>query len=274
MKIISVIGHKKSGKTLLVEKLVQALKKYGSVGTIKHIPDHRIDKEGSDTWRHNKAGADMVIGVTPYERLAIISKNSNNLEDSLKELADNGIDFVVVEGFKDSNLPKIVLGEMDISEINNIKKIVKNTPDISELINIVLAQSEYVTLNLLIKKVHKNPDFKKVGTIGTFTGIVRAVTGNVHTYALEYEIYEGVAEEYINNLCKELKKRDGVVEVLIHHNTGYLEAGKDTIYIVVAAAHRQEMFPVLIEAIERVKAEVPIWKKEHTLEGSFWVSEK
>ncbi len=41
--------------------------------------------------------------------------------------------------------------------------------------------------------------------------------------------------------------------------------------IVIAAGHREQMFPVLREAIERLKAEVPIWKKEHTLEGEWWV---
>ena len=42
-------------------------------------------------------------------------------------------------------------------------------------------------------------------------------------------------------------------------------------YIVVAAAHREQLFSVLREAIERLKAQVPIWKKEHTQNGEFWV---
>jgi molybdopterin synthase catalytic subunit len=57
----------------------------------------------------------------------------------------------------------------------------------------------------------------------------------------------------------------------MHHRTGTIKQGEDIVYIVVAAAHRQELFTALTDALEMLKAEVPVWKKELTIEGDFWV---
>ncbi|HII91443.1 MAG TPA: molybdopterin synthase, partial [Methanosarcina sp.] len=71
-----------------------------------------------------------------------------------------------------------------------------------------------------------------------------------------------------------LKQKEGILEVLIHHKTGVIKAGEDIVYIVVASAHRTELFPALSEAIERIKAEAPIWKKEFTEKEEFWVHDR
>jgi molybdopterin synthase catalytic subunit len=60
----------------------------------------------------------------------------------------------------------------------------------------------------------------------------------------------------------------------MHHRAGLIKAGEDIVYIVVAAGHRKELFVTLVDALERLKEEVPIWKKELTLEGDFWVHDK
>lgn len=75
----------------------------------------------------------------------------------------------------------------------------------------------------------------------------------------------------MDEICAQLKQKDGITDVLMHHRTGIIQKGEDIVYIVVAAGHREQMFPVLREAIERLKREVPIWKKEHALEGEWWV---
>jgi molybdopterin synthase catalytic subunit len=64
---------------------------------------------------------------------------------------------------------------------------------------------------------------------------------------------------------------EGIVDVKIYHKSGRVNKGEDIVYIVVAAAHRQEGFKVLRDAIERIKKEVPIWKKELTEQGDKWV---
>jgi len=110
LKTIAVVGPKKSGKTLLVTSLVESLKRYGTVGTVKHMPHYAFEDKG-DTRRHFEAGADVVIGVG---RVQFKVTRDGSLESALDELRSSGVDFAVVEGFKRSNLPKIVLGGIEV----------------------------------------------------------------------------------------------------------------------------------------------------------------
>jgi molybdopterin synthase catalytic subunit len=256
MKIISIVGYKKTGKTTLVEQLVTALKKHGSVGTIKHLQEHTINKPDTDTWKHAKAGADVVIGVTANE-LVKFTQN-NDLTHGLDELANAGMDFAIIEGFKDSKLPKIALGDVE-------------APCIVIRLEIIFKQPEYHTLDSLLCKLKSSKNMEKTGAIGTFTGIVRAVTENTRTEFLEFESHGELAQKKMNEICEDLKQKEGIVGVLMHHRTGIIATGEDIVYIAVAAGHREELFAVLREAIERLKVEVPIWKKEHTVEGEWWV---
>ncbi|MDO9517108.1 MAG: molybdopterin synthase [Methanosarcinaceae archaeon] len=272
MKVISVVGYKNSGKTMLVSRLVTALSGIGSVGTVKHMASHRFNPEDTDTGKHFDAGADVVVGVTQKE-LVTIARNPS-LGKALDALADSGMDFAVVEGYKDSDLPKIILGNM--ADMPDLSNVVANLPErfdwnINELVELTLTQPDRVTLELLIKQVQKNPAICKAGAIGTFTGIVREYTEGVQTQVLDFESHEKMAKESIERICTELKQKDGIMDVVIHHKTGRVEPGEDIVYIVVASSHRVQLFPVLSEAIERVKSEVPIWKKEITVDGEFWV---
>lgn len=139
MKVISVVGTKKTGKTTLVTALVKSLKTHGKVGTIKNMAGHPVDR--GDTMRHMEAGANRVIGLGIGQ---IKVTRGGTLESALDELQKDGMDFVVVEGFKHSSLPKIVLGgikatnavlELDISELDQSV--------IDELTRIVLGLNEY-----------------------------------------------------------------------------------------------------------------------------------
>ena len=272
MKIIAVAGHKKSGKTTLVERLVRELGKRGRVGTVKHLPDNEFNPQGTDTRKHMDAGAGVVIGVTPSGTAKFTP--AATLENALDELADSGMDYAVVEGFKNSHLPKIALGGL---EMPNTLTSIDNDPasltekDISGLLDIIEQQPEYHTLDSLIYMVKQNPIIKEAGAIGSFTGIVRQKTGDVETESLEFESHEEMAGERIRLIENDLKNTDGVLDVRIHHKTGWIGPGQDIVYIVVAASHRHQLFHALSDAIERVKAEVPIWKKEHTATGKFWV---
>jgi molybdopterin synthase catalytic subunit len=267
MRVISVVGYKKTGKTTLVEQLVGGLKSHGSVGTVKHMHDISLNTPRTDTWKHANAGADVVIGVTNNE-LAKFTKN-NDLTSALVELADAGMDFAIVEGFKDSNLPKIALGEIEAPDI--VLRLDKISADIGKMIDLVMELPEFHTLGSLIKKIRKSSKIEGSGAIGTFTGIVRAQTGGTRTEFLEFEEYPGLSRKKMDEICADLREKKGIIDVLMHHRTGIIPAYEDIVYIVVAAGHRDELFPVLREAIERVKAEVPIWKKEHSVKGEWWV---
>jgi molybdopterin-guanine dinucleotide biosynthesis protein MobB len=139
MKVISVVGTKKTGKTTLVTALVMSLKQYGKVGTIKNMAGHHIDR--GDTRRHFEAGADTVIGLGDGQ---LKLKRSGTLESALAELQKDGMDFVIIEGFKQSSLPKIVLGGIKVP--NTIREL--NIADldqalIGELTELVLGLEEY-----------------------------------------------------------------------------------------------------------------------------------
>ncbi|KKH98801.1 molybdopterin-guanine dinucleotide biosynthesis protein MobB [Methanosarcina sp. 1.H.T.1A.1] len=275
MKVISVVGYKKSGKTALVSALVRELSGFGTVGTVKHMGEQRLNPGETDTGRHFDAGADTVIGITGSE-LVSFSRDSD-LEDALDMLCDRGLDFAVVEGFKESNLPKFVLG--DLEGVSNVVMRLPENSDIHEelrasLVGMALAQPDRYTLDALIKKARKNPSIRKAGAIGTFTGIVRELAGEEKTARLEFEKYEPEASKALDKIRDEIKHKEGILEVLIHHKTGVIEAGEDIVYIVIASAHRTELFPALSEAIERVKAEAPIWKKEFTEKEEFWVHDR
>jgi molybdopterin synthase catalytic subunit len=280
MKVISVVGYKKSDKTSVVSALVRNLSGFGRVSTIKHMGEQRLNLAETDTYRHFDAGADMVIGITGTEttgtELVSFSRDSD-LDHALDLLCNQGLDFAVVEGFEESNLPKIVLG--DLHGVSNVIFRMPEDIDIHEaltasLVGMALAQPDRYTLEALIKKARKNPAIRKAGAIGTFTGIVRELAGNEKTSRLEFEKYEPEASKTLDRIREELKQREGILEVLIHHKTGVIKAGEDIVYIVIASAHRTELFPALSEAIERIKAEAPVWKKEFTRKEEFWVHDR
>jgi len=131
----------------------------------------------------------------------------------------------------------------------------------------------------ILKRVRSNPSFHKAGGIGIFVGVVRGETPRgKKVRKLELEAYEEKANEVLDKICRDLRKKVGIVDVQIHHFLGEFDVGEDLVYVVVAGAHRGNVFPVLEEAVERYKKEAPIFKKEHVLgdEGkveSYWVSE-
>lgn len=143
MKVISIVGTKKTGKTSLAAALVGSLSRYGKVGTVKNMAAHPVDQ--GDTRRHFDAGADVVIGLGKA-RLKV-TRERGDLNSALAELQADGVDYAVVEGFKDSGLPKFVMADiMDIEVTNCLRKLSLdelNDDLIAELTQQVLALDDY-----------------------------------------------------------------------------------------------------------------------------------
>jgi molybdopterin-guanine dinucleotide biosynthesis protein MobB len=111
MKIIQVVGSSNSGKTTFIKNLIPELKKMGNVAVIKHLGDHTYNiDEGKDTTVFFDAGADISVGIDSLKAVVAIRKNS--LEDVFGMLFDQGMDFAVIEGFKQRSFPKIVIGSL------------------------------------------------------------------------------------------------------------------------------------------------------------------
>jgi len=72
----------------------------------------------------------------------------------------------------------------------------------------------------------------------------------------------------------ELAAREGVFSVTMHHRVGRIEDGEDIVFVVVLAGHRTEAFRTVEDGINRLKDEVPIFKKEVTTDEEFWVHDR
>jgi molybdopterin synthase catalytic subunit len=132
----------------------------------------------------------------------------------------------------------------------------------------------------VINNTKKNANFEKTGAIALFIGVARGETlQGEKVEQLKIEAYEEKANEVLENICTDLSKKPGIVDVQIHHLLGEFNVGEDLVYVSVAGSHRTDVFPVLREAVERYKSEAPVFKKERIVsaEGSgteYWVSER
>lgn len=109
------------------------------------------------------------------------------------------------------------------------------------------------------------------GAVVTFLGTVRDHSEGKKVSYLEYEAYPEMAVKKLEELTEEIKQRWGVEDVAIIHRLGHLEVGEIAVVIAVASPHRKEAFEACQYAIDRLKALVPIWKKEAFQDGERWV---
>jgi len=84
---------------------------------------------------------------------------------------------------------------------------------------------------------------------------------------LDYEAYREMAEERMETILRECAERHGLEAASAEHRVGTVPLGHSAVIVAVSAAHRAEAFAGAREAIDRIKAEVPIWKREVEREG-------
>jgi molybdopterin synthase catalytic subunit len=109
------------------------------------------------------------------------------------------------------------------------------------------------------------------GAILTFTGVVRNNARGRQVTALDYEAYPPAAEKMLSQIGDEIADLWQIRQLAIHHRYGLLKIGEISVVIAVSSAHRDEAYAASKYAIERIKEIVPIWKKEHYLDGEVWV---
>ncbi len=109
------------------------------------------------------------------------------------------------------------------------------------------------------------------GGLVTFSGSVRNQTRGRRVVRLEYEAYPPMAEKKLAEIGAEVAGRFGGTRLAIVHRVGTLKPGELAVVIAAAAPHRKEAFLGCEHAIERLKQDVPIWKKEFYEDGEVWV---
>ena len=108
------------------------------------------------------------------------------------------------------------------------------------------------------------------GAVVVFTSVVRNHDGGQSVTALEYQAHPD-AEAFMRRCCEEVGSRSGLPVAAVHR-VGHLTIGDLALVAAVAAPHRAEAFATCAELVERIKHEVPIWKRQHFTHGvTEWV---
>jgi len=114
----------------------------------------------------------------------------------------------------------------------------------------------------------------RMGAVVTFVGVVRGESAGGEVERMEIQVYDEMARRQLEAIRREAMERFGVEEVAVIHRVGSLKVSDDIMMIAVGAAHRAEAFDACRYVLENIKRRVPIWKKEVTPEGDFWVEEE
>lgn len=127
---------------------------------------------------------------------------------------------------------------------------------------------------LSLDRVYQLADDGANGAIALFSGMVRNQTDGLPVVALEYQAYEPMALEVFRQIAGQIRlKWPDITHVVIHHRTGKLTVGEISVLVAVGSPHRSEAFAACQFAIDTLKHNAPIWKKEHWENGTTsWVS--
>jgi molybdopterin synthase catalytic subunit len=127
---------------------------------------------------------------------------------------------------------------------------------------------------LSLEQAYQLADEGRNGAIALFSGMVRNQTDGQSVIALEYQAYEPMALAVFKQIAAEIRTRwPDITHVVIHHRTGKLTIGEISVLVAIGSPHRSEAFAACQYAIDTLKHNAPIWKKEHWQDGSTsWVS--
>ena len=238
MKVIPVTGLSGSGKTTFIRTLIPVLAPFGPVGTVKHTGHHSMElPKGKDTTVMFGAGAVAVAGIDREKTL--ITLGSTSLADALDILAGQGVAIAVVEGYKESPLPKIVIGDIDLEGC-----ILRN-PDPEDVIRCLVKFPDYITFGEILREL--GADCRAVigpVTIAASTTPPSFVSDGDALSALERAL-PGIAEA--------VKDLPGVIGVRAAVQHGTLFGRADELLIAIAAGKGEEAASALEAAFSRCR---------------------
>jgi molybdopterin synthase catalytic subunit len=124
---------------------------------------------------------------------------------------------------------------------------------------------------LSLEAVVEETASREAGAVATFVGTTRLHSRGRTVTHLDYEAYEGMAEQVMAEIADELKARYDLCEVAIHHRIGRVGLGERSVVIAVSAPHRADALAACKDAIDTLKERVPLWKKEVYEGGEEWI---
>jgi len=131
--------------------------------------------------------------------------------------------------------------------------------------------AESITADEATHRLRDAPGLR--GGLATFAGIVRRASQGREVTRLDYEAHERMALRVLETIAGEARTRWEILDVAVVHRTGRVELGEVAVSIAVSAAHRAPALEACRFIIDRMKEDVPIWKKETSVEGDSWWSE-
>lgn len=271
MHTATVVGPRASA---LVERLVSELSSDSSVATVSSLPVAPAPGF-EDAIGYTAVGAGVSVGSSSDGWTTYNDRDDRSVSDILDELAPN-YDYCLLADGSVESLPTITIEDAEHAGESIATVEDPNSCSLGPLIDAIDATEPHETLESLVERVKDSPRADRAGAIATFTGRVRVKENpeDHPTEQLEFEAYEDVAADRLRTISTELEDREGVYEVCLHHRTGVIERGEDIVFVVVLAGHREEAFRTVEDGINRLKDEVPFFKKEVTAEKEFWVHER
>ncbi|QCX37032.1 molybdenum cofactor biosynthesis protein MoaE [Aureibaculum algae] len=110
------------------------------------------------------------------------------------------------------------------------------------------------------------------GGIALFVGTVRNKTKDKEVTLLDFSTYKPMAIKEMQKIADKALVDFNIIKIAIHHAEGELQVGNIPVIIAVSSAHRKAAFDACHYAIDTLKETVPIWKKEHFVDGEVWVN--
>ena len=104
----------------------------------------------------------------------------------------------------------------------------------------------------------------EIGAALEFSGLVRELENGQKIPGLNYEAHEPMARKELEKILHELGARHSCQEILFIHRLGFVRAGEASLFIRISAGHRQAALALMAELIDRLKADVPVWKTSQT----------
>ena len=144
-------------------------------------------------------------------------------------------------------------------------------PPVSGGAHVVGVLFEVTTVPLDARRVEQAVAHAGAGALCTFTGIVRDNSRGRSVTHLEYEAFVEMATQQMRHIADEIGDRWPEARVAMAHRTGRLEIGEPSVVVSASAPHRAEAIAACKWGIDRLKESVPIWKKEHAADGTFWI---
>jgi len=106
---------------------------------------------------------------------------------------------------------------------------------------------------------------REIGAVLEFSGLVRELEAGRKIPGLRYEAYEPMARAQLEKICAELAAKHACAEIHFIHRLEFVPVGEASLFLRISASHRKPALALMTELIDRLKADVPIWKASDVL---------